>query len=208
MLYALTIGLVGLALVVTFSSPDKPPKWHKLRCVAGFIVAIAWISTIADEVVGILRAFGAILGVSEAILGVTVFAMVTMVVYRLTLGQFTVRFCGRCYRCEDGISHDGHVGMFRGPDVEYYLFLHEINIDILLGVGVSGLYINLTTEPEYQITMSPTLLVSTVSLFITLTSMLVIVPWMKWRMTRMFGICLVVFFTISTVISVLVEIIF
>jgi solute carrier family 24 (sodium/potassium/calcium exchanger), member 6 len=42
----------------------------------GFVVAIGWISTIADEVVGILRAFGAILGVSEAILGVTVFAMV------------------------------------------------------------------------------------------------------------------------------------
>jgi hypothetical protein len=33
-------------------------------------------STIADEVVGVLRAFGSIVGVSEAILGVTVFAMV------------------------------------------------------------------------------------------------------------------------------------
>ena len=40
-------------------------------------MAISWISTIADEVVGILRAFGAILNVSEAILGVTVFAMVS-----------------------------------------------------------------------------------------------------------------------------------
>ena len=80
--------------------------------------------------------------------------------------------------------------------------------DILLGVGVSGLYMNLTTEPEYQISISPTLLVSTVSLFITLSSMLIIVPWMKWRMTRTFGICLVVFFTLSTIASVLVEIIF
>jgi len=79
MLYALTAGLVMLALVNTFSSPDKPPKWHKALCVIGFIVAIAWISTIADEVVGLLRAFGAIMGVSEAILGVTVFAMVSIV---------------------------------------------------------------------------------------------------------------------------------
>lgn len=79
MLYALTAGLVMLALVNTFSSPDKPPKWHKALCVVGFIVAIAWISTIADEVVGLLRAFGAIVGVSEAILGVTVFAMVSIV---------------------------------------------------------------------------------------------------------------------------------
>src|ERR1700737_2787689 len=77
MVVSLVCGLVALALLLAFSSPDKPPKWHKALCVAGFVVAIGWISTIADEVVGILRAFGAIVGVSEAILGVTVFAMVT-----------------------------------------------------------------------------------------------------------------------------------
>jgi hypothetical protein len=76
MLYALVAGLVALALLLLFSSPDKPPKWHKGLCAVGFVVAIGWISTIADEVVGVLRAFGAIVGVSEAILGVTVFAMV------------------------------------------------------------------------------------------------------------------------------------
>lgn len=76
MLYALVSGLVALLLLLIFSSPDKPPKWHKALCAVGFVVAIGWISTIADEVVGILRAFGAIVNVSEAILGVTIFAMV------------------------------------------------------------------------------------------------------------------------------------
>lgn len=76
MIYALVFGLVALALVLTFSTPDKPPRWHEVLCAVGFVVSIGWISTIADEVVGILRAFGVILGVSEAILGVTVFAMV------------------------------------------------------------------------------------------------------------------------------------
>lgn len=78
MLYALIAGLVALAFLLTFSSPNKPPEWHKALCAVGFVVAIGWMSTIADEVVGILRAFGAIIGVSEAILGVTVFAMVTI----------------------------------------------------------------------------------------------------------------------------------
>ena len=76
MLYALVSGLIALALLLTFSSPNKPPRWHRALCAVGFLVAIGWISTIADEVVGVLRAFGAILGVSEAILGVTVFAVV------------------------------------------------------------------------------------------------------------------------------------
>jgi solute carrier family 24 (sodium/potassium/calcium exchanger), member 6 len=80
------------------------------------------------------------------------------------------------------------------------------NLDILLGVGVSGLFMNLTSMPGYQVTISPTLLVSTASLFITLTSMLIVVPLNKWRMTRRFGICLVIFFTLSTIASVLVEI--
>jgi solute carrier family 24 (sodium/potassium/calcium exchanger), member 6 len=78
MLYALVSGLVALLLLLMFTTPDKPPKWHKALCAVGFVVAIGWISTIADEVVGILRAFGAIVNVSEAILGVTVFAMVIL----------------------------------------------------------------------------------------------------------------------------------
>jgi solute carrier family 24 (sodium/potassium/calcium exchanger), member 6 len=69
------VGLIALALLLLFSSPTKPPRWHKVLCAVGFIVSIGWISTLADEVVGILRAFGAILGVSEAILGVTIFAV-------------------------------------------------------------------------------------------------------------------------------------
>ena len=80
-LYAFICGLVAMASLLTFSSPDKPPKWHKCLCAIGFVVAIAWISTIADEVVGILRAMGSIVGVSEAILGVTVFAMVSTILY-------------------------------------------------------------------------------------------------------------------------------
>jgi solute carrier family 24 (sodium/potassium/calcium exchanger), member 6 len=76
MLYALVFGLVSLALLLSFTDAHKPPSWHKALCFVGFVVAIGWISTIADEVVGVLRSFGAIMGVGEAILGVTVFAMV------------------------------------------------------------------------------------------------------------------------------------
>jgi sodium/potassium/calcium exchanger 6 len=78
--------------------------------------------------------------------------------------------------------------------------------DILLGVGVAGLFMNLTSDEIYRVTISPTLLVSTISLFLTLSSMLIVVPLSKWRMTRTFGISLVIFFTLSTATSVLVEI--
>jgi len=154
----------------------------------GFVVAIGWISTIADEVVGVLRAFGAIVGVSEAILGVTVFAM----------GNSLSDFVADVTVARMGYPMMAMSACFGGP-----------MLNILLGVGVSGLILNLTSSGEvYKVTISPTLLVSTISLFLVLTSMLIVVPLNKWRMTRVFGISLVVFFTLSTAASVLVEIFF
>jgi solute carrier family 24 (sodium/potassium/calcium exchanger), member 6 len=76
MLYSSVFGLTALVLLLSTTSANEPPKWRNALSAVGFVVAIGWISIIADEVVGILRAFGAILGVSEAILGVTVFAIV------------------------------------------------------------------------------------------------------------------------------------
>jgi sodium/potassium/calcium exchanger 6 len=64
-----------LVLLLT-TNPDTPPKGYNAVCFLGFIVSVAWISTIADEVVGTIQTFGTILGLSDAILGLTVFAVV------------------------------------------------------------------------------------------------------------------------------------
>lgn len=74
-LYSLLISLILLAVLLLSTTPDKKPRYHFLFCFLGFIISIAWISTIAEEVVGVLKAAGVILGMSEAILGLTVFAV-------------------------------------------------------------------------------------------------------------------------------------
>lgn len=74
-LYCLLGSLITLAVLLLSTTPDQKPKYHFLFCFLGFIISIAWISTIAEEVVGILKAIGVILGMSEAILGLTVFAV-------------------------------------------------------------------------------------------------------------------------------------
>lgn len=75
MLCSLVFSLVLLVLLLLTTSPDKKPKYHFLLCFLGFVISVAWISTIAGEVVGVLKAFGVILGISEAILGLTIFAV-------------------------------------------------------------------------------------------------------------------------------------
>jgi sodium/potassium/calcium exchanger 6 len=70
--------LIALLLLVTLTSPDHPPKGYKYFCFIGFFVSITWISIIADEVVNLLQSFGIILGISEAMIGLTVFAVVCL----------------------------------------------------------------------------------------------------------------------------------
>lgn len=74
-LYTLLASSILLAALLLSTSPTTKPKYHFIFCFLGFIIAIAWISTIAEEVVGVLKAVGVILGMSEAILGLTIFAV-------------------------------------------------------------------------------------------------------------------------------------
>lgn len=198
-LYSLIASLVVFALLVLFTSPSEPPRRRYLLCFFGFIVSIAWISTIANEVVGVLKAFGVILGISDAILGLTIFAVGNSLgdlVADITVARlgFPVMALSAC---------------FGGP-----------MLNILLGIGLSGLYMTIRDgrhkhdkHPDrpihykpYQIEINPTLVISGITLVITLLGLLLVVPLNKWRMDRRVGWALVVLWTASTVGNVLVEV--
>ena len=75
LLAALVFSLALLGILLVTTTPERRPKYHVAFCFLGFVIAIAWISTVAGEVVGVMKAFGVILGISEAILGLTIFAI-------------------------------------------------------------------------------------------------------------------------------------
>ncbi|CAL1716757.1 unnamed protein product [Somion occarium] len=62
-------------LVAVFAKHGETSAARLARCAMGFIVAIVWIMAIADEVVQVLQTFGLIFGLSDAIIGLTIFAM-------------------------------------------------------------------------------------------------------------------------------------
>lgn len=198
-LYGLLGSLVTYAILILTTSHDKVPKYRYLLCFLGFVVSIAWISTIANEVVGVLKAFGVILGISDAILGLTIFAVGNSLgdlVADITVARlgYPVMALSAC---------------FGGP-----------MLNILLGVGISGLYMTLTEANHkhakhpghkmkykpYEIEISPTLLISGVSLLVTLVALLVVVPLNKWMMTRKIGFGLIALWGVSTVANLVVEI--
>lgn len=198
-LYSLLGSLVAFALLLLTTSPSKPPKYRFLLCFLGFVVAIAWISTIANEVVGVLKAFGVILGMSDAILGLTIFAVGNSLgdlVADITVARlgYPVMALSAC---------------FGGP-----------MLNILLGIGLGGTYMTIkdaNTKHQkhpgksikykpYEIAVSGTLMVSAITLLVTLVGLLIVVPANKWVMSRKIGYLLIAIWIVSTVVNVVVEV--
>lgn len=195
---SLIFSLVLLLVLLSLTRPDREPKYRPLLCFLGFAVAIGWISTIANEVVGVLKAFGVILGMSDAILGLTIFAVGNScgdLVADITVAKlgFPVMALSAC---------------FGGP-----------MLNILLGIGIGGLYmtVNKATQKHakhphkpikykpYEIEVSTTLMISGITLLVTLIGLLIVVPLNGWKMDRKIGFGLILVWSLSTVGNVIVE---
>ncbi|OTB07559.1 hypothetical protein M426DRAFT_8560 [Hypoxylon sp. CI-4A] len=198
-LISLACSLVMFGLILLTTSPDHRPKYHFLFCFLGFCISIAWISTIAGEVVGVLKAFGVILDISEAILGLTVFAVGNSVgdlVADVTVARlgYPVMALSAC---------------FGGP-----------LLNILLGIGLGGAYQLISKankkhakHPDrpiqykpYHIQVSGTLMISAITLLFTLLALLIVVPLNKWYMSKKIGWSLIGLWSISTVANLAIEI--
>ncbi|KAF2474800.1 uncharacterized protein BDR25DRAFT_112177 [Lindgomyces ingoldianus] len=198
-LYSLTFSLFLLAILLGTTTPSRPPRWRTLLCFLGFVVSIAWISSIANEVVGVLKTLGVILNISDAILGLTIFAVGN------SLGDFVADITV----ARLGFPVMALSACFGGP-----------MLNILLGIGISGCYITIKggkhhheKHPDrplrfkpYHIDVSTTLVISGATLLATLAGLLVAVPWRKWKMDRVIGWGLVVVWSASTLANVIVEV--
>ena len=186
LLYALLFGLISLSLLRTCTLPNRRPKYHHLLCYLGFIVSISWISTIANEVVGVLKSIGIIFNISDVILGLTIFAVGNSLgdlVADITIAKlgYPVMALSAC---------------FGGP-----------MMNILLGVGVSGIYLAILRDGKiYRVQVSSTLVISAVTLLVTLVFLLVAVPLNRWKMSRRIGWTMVTLWCISTAVSLGVEV--
>ncbi|CAG8543840.1 13007_t:CDS:10 [Ambispora gerdemannii] len=144
-IFTVTVLTVGIDL------DDEPPPFYSSLCFLGFAIAMVWIFLVANEVVGLLQALGLIMGMSDAILGLTIFAMGN------SLGDFVANIT----IAKMGFPMMAMSACFGGP---------------MLRIGISGSYMTLKTREPYLITVSPTLFVSSFGLSIALISALLYLP--------------------------------
>ncbi|CAG9971636.1 unnamed protein product [Clonostachys byssicola] len=198
-LFTLLGSSVLLGLLLSFTSEETRPKYHYVLCFMGFIISIAWISTIAGEVVGVLKTFGIVLNISEALLGLTIFAAGNSVgdlIADITVARlgYPVMALAAC---------------FGGP-----------MLNILLGIGIGGVMMMIRSasldhknHPDqpyhygpYNVQVGATLFISAITLLVTLVGMLVIVPMNKWVLSRKIGWTLIALWAVTTVLNVIIEV--
>ncbi|KAK4230505.1 Sodium/calcium exchanger protein-domain-containing protein [Podospora fimiseda] len=197
--YSLLVSLCMLMGLLLTTSPNTKPQLHWIICIFGFIISVFWISTIAGEVVGVLKAVGVILNMSEAILGLTIFAMGNSVgdlVANITIARL-------------GSPIMALAACFGGP-----------MLNILLGVGVGGIWGSTIAankahkkHPDRPFSYKPiriqvggTLIVSAATVLLTLIFLLVAVPRNDWMMNRKIGYGLIGIWTTSMIFNVAIEI--
>ncbi|KAK4514547.1 PHO85 cyclin-5 [Mucor velutinosus] len=179
---------VGIMVSVAFwmtTLPSKQPRLFWMMCFIGFGVAVVWIFLIANEVVSVLQAIGMAVGVSEAILGLTVFA----------LGNSLGDFVANVTMARMGYPLMAMSACFGGP-----------MLNIMLGVGIGATFVTSQRNEPYSIDVSKTIVVSSIGLLVVLISSLILVPLNGYRMSRRFGYSWIAIYLVCTAINLYIEI--
>ena len=163
-----------------------PPPWlDKVFVALAFVASISWISMSAQELLGCLTTMGTILGFSPAILGVTVLAW----------GNSVGDLVADTAMAKAGEPQMAVSGCYAGP-----LF------NTLIGLGLAFLINTSKSYPHgYKLHYHPNVSISFGFLFAILIGSAAAVPMSDYRITKPWGLCLIAFYCIFTVVTVLVE---
>lgn len=179
----LILGVLLAALVFFTSKNEVQPKYHAAFAYLGFLVAVIWIYSIANEIVNILQTFGVVFNISNAILGLTLLAW----------GNSIGDFIADTVMARQGFPRMGISACFGGP-----LF------NLLLGIGIP-FTIATVKQGDYSIQITLEEVVLAAFLTLSLISSLIIIPLSRFRMTRGWGIYLNVLYVVFLVVAILVE---
>ncbi|XP_077995463.1 mitochondrial sodium/calcium exchanger protein-like [Glandiceps talaboti] len=174
-----------LALVVFFTSKhEKQPIYHPVFAYLGFVVAVLWIYSIANEIVNILEMFGIQFNISNAVLGLTLLAW----------GNSIGDLIADTTMAKQGFPNMGMSACFGGP-----LF------NMLLGIGISCTIATIENGGSFLLTSNVIQIVLALGLAVSLLSSMLIMLITKFHVTRPYGVYLVALYVVFLVGALLIE---
>nr|XP_046243254.1 mitochondrial sodium/calcium exchanger protein isoform X2 [Scatophagus argus] len=184
-LLILLLGLLLSAIVFCTTTNDRPPKYHPLFAVLGFIVSAVLISTAASEVVSLLHMLGVVLSLSNTVLGLTLLAWGNSI--------------GDCFS-DITIARQGY------PRMAISACFGGIIFNMLFGVGLGCLVQMLKTQSDVEFELHGLLQwVLAASLGLSLVLSFVTVPLCRFHLGRIYGIFLLIFYATFLLIALLTE---
>ncbi|EGG03937.1 uncharacterized protein MELLADRAFT_89752 [Melampsora larici-populina 98AG31] len=184
--YWCTSVMIGISLSIYISQRlDQTVK--VVLCFVGFAISMVWILTIVNEVIGVLETIGQILGLSDAVIGLTIFAVGNSLgdlVANVTVARmgFPVMAISAC---------------FGGP-----------MLNVLLGIGLSSTYlISINDGNPYEFKESSRLLISGIGLLIVLLITLIVVPLNNYKLSKPWGIFLIGSYVFGMIIHLFFQLI-
>uniref|UniRef100_A0A131YNK2 K+ dependent na+ca2+ antiporter n=1 Tax=Rhipicephalus appendiculatus TaxID=34631 RepID=A0A131YNK2_RHIAP len=170
--------------VFATSSYDHPPRYHWVFGYVGFLVAVAWIYLLANEVLSLLKTFGIVIGLSDAFLGMTVLAW----------GNSIGDYISNLSVARQGYPRMAISACYGGPLLNLLL---GFGIPYTLKLAQSGGVMSL------QWTTMIGILYGTITT--TLVSTLVAMIIMRFHVKRAFGALLVLLYVLYTIAAILIE---
>ncbi|XP_068616886.1 mitochondrial sodium/calcium exchanger protein [Brachionichthys hirsutus] len=184
-LMTLLLGLFLSSIVFCTTTNDRPPKYHPLFALLGFLVSAGLISAAASEVVSLLHMLGVVLGLSTTVLGLTLLAWGNSI--------------GDCF-ADITIARQGY------PRMAISACFGGIIFNMLFGVGLGCLVQMVKTQSDVQFEPGGLLTwVLTGSLGLSMVLSFVIIPLCRFQMGRPYGIFLIIFYCVFLVIALLTE---
>ncbi|KAG2195014.1 Sodium/calcium exchanger protein-domain-containing protein [Mucor mucedo] len=178
------IGCVLAGAVFHHTRADEAPQWHWMLSFVGFVIALNWIFLLANEMVGLLQALGTIFDISEAIMGLTIFA----------LGNSVGDLVANTAIAKMGFPTMAISACYAGP-----------LLNMVLGVGISSTYQTWITGKPYELDIAPTILISSAGLITVLLSTLIVVNINGYHINKELGWWMIIVYSTCTIVNILLE---
>ncbi|XP_041584406.1 mitochondrial sodium/calcium exchanger protein [Vulpes lagopus] len=179
------VGTVVAAVTFFATSNSEPPRFHWLFAFLGFLTSALWINAAATEVVNILRSLGVVFRLSNTVLGLTLLA------WGNSIGDAFSDFT---------LARQGY------PRMAFSACFGGIILNILVGVGlgcllqISRSHTDVKLEPDGLLVW-----VLAGALGLSLVCSLVSVPLQCFQLNKVYGFCLLLFYSSFLVVALLTE---
>uniref|UniRef100_A0A8C9VR04 Solute carrier family 8 member B1 n=1 Tax=Scleropages formosus TaxID=113540 RepID=A0A8C9VR04_SCLFO len=185
--WALTLAVGSFLGLIVFCSTvnDRPPRYHFLFALLGFLVSAMWINTAASEVVSLLRTLGVVFSLSNTVLGLTLLAWGNSI--------------GDCFS-DITIARQGY------PRMAISACFGGIIFNMVFGVGL-GCLLQMFTH-DNVVKLEPEGLLGWVlagALGCSLAISFVLVPLQRFHLSRAYGFFLLVFYAVFLLVALLTE---